>query len=228
MCWVDQISFFSAEARGPRPADLAGVLCGPGRIESFGRTAARFSVAVDEPWRGRALTAEFGRRGVDACVVTEGGRSLLRTAFRADLIGLANEWCPGAAKIVPRGFRLTGAELRLWALAAGRTGERDYLLAVDEDAPQTYAVLAEALSCLGLPVQVVSPNGAGPAIRVTGRRRLSTLGELLGTPPPAAERAWPARSDLVEKAKPIAAFGGRRPRRVRPRTLPGPMHATIW
>ena len=121
---VDQISFFSAEASGPCPADLAGVLCGPGRIESFGRTAARFSVAVDEPWRARVLAAEFVRCGVDASVVIEEGRWLVRTAFRIDLIGLANEWRLGSGKGVQRGFRRAGAQNRWWALAAGRGGEQ--------------------------------------------------------------------------------------------------------
>ena len=224
---VDQISFFSAEASGPCPADLAGVLCGPGRIESFGRTAARFSVAVDEPWRARVLAAEFVRCGVDASVVIEEGRWLVRTAFRIDLIGLANEWRLGSVKVVPPGFRLTGAQLRLWALAAGRTGEHDYLLAVDEEAPQTHADLVDVLLWLGVTVRVVSTGGGGSAIRVAGRRRLATLGELLGIPPPAAERAWPARNE-IDRGKPRAGFGNRQPRRVRSRALPGPTHATIW
>ncbi|WP_063628829.1 hypothetical protein [Amycolatopsis taiwanensis] len=224
---MDQISFFSAEASGPRPADLAGVLCGPGQIEIFGRTAARLSVAVDEPWRARALAAEFTCRGIGAGVVTEDGRPLLRTAFRVGLIGLANAWCSGPAKVVPRGFRLTGAELRLWALAAGQAGERDYLLAMDEQAPQTHAALADALGCLGLPCQVVTPRGGGPAIRVTGRRRLAALGELLGAPPPATEGAWPGQHE-AERRGPIAGLRGRQPRRARSRTLPGSMTATIW
>lgn len=224
---MDQISFFSAEASGPCPGDLAGVLCGPGRIEVFGRTAARLSVAVDEPWRARALAGEFARRGVDAGVVTEDGRPVLRTAFRVGLIGLAHAWRSGPAKVVPDGFRLTGAELRLWALAAGQAGERDYLLAMDEQAPQTHAALAEGLSHLGLSGQVVTPRGGGPAIRVTGRRRLSTLGELLGAPPPAAECAWPGQNE-VDGRRPVAGLGSTQPRRLRSRTLPGPMHATIW
>jgi hypothetical protein len=45
---VEQIPFFSAEASGPELADLAGLLCGPGQILGFGRTAARLSVPAGE------------------------------------------------------------------------------------------------------------------------------------------------------------------------------------
>lgn len=193
---MDQISFFSAEASGPRLADLAGVLCGRGQIVSFGRTAARLSVTVAEVWRAKTLATEFARRGVQADVLrTEDGEPLVRTAFRVDLIGLANAWCPREDKELPTGFRLTGGALRMWALAAGSPAERHYLLAVDEDAPDTHAPLAESLRHLGLPAQVVGPRGGGPAIRVTGRRRLATLEELIGTPPPAAAAVWPVRPE---------------------------------
>jgi len=192
MLSVDQLSIFSAEAAGPRLADLAGVLCGRGQIVSFGRTAARMSVTVEELWRARTLVTEFGRRGVHADVGRiEDGQLLVRTAFRADLIRLANAWHAGLEKELPTGFRLTGGALRLWALAAGVPAERHYLLAVDEDAPGTHAPLAGALHQLGLPAQLIGPRGGGPAIRVTGRRRLATLAELIGAPPPAATAIWP-------------------------------------
>ena len=193
---MDQISFFSAEASGPQLADLAGVLCGRGQIVSFGRTAARLSVAVGEAWRARTLATEFARRGVHADVVrTEDGQPLVRTAFRADLIRLADAWRPVEGKELPTGFRLTGGALRMWALTGGVPAERHYLLTVDEDAPGTHAPLAEALRQLGLPAQLVGPRGGGPAIRVTGRRRLSTLEELIGAPPPAAAAVWPLRPE---------------------------------
>ncbi|HVW42892.1 MAG TPA: hypothetical protein VHC18_16220 [Amycolatopsis sp.] len=193
---MDQISFFSAEASGPRLADLAGVLCGRGQIASFGRTAARLSVTLEEAWRARALATEFARRGVHAELArAEDGRPLVRTAFRADLIRLANAWQAGAEKELPTGFRLTGGALRLWALAAGVPAERYYLLTVDEDAPGTHAPLAGALHQLGLPAQLIGPRGGGPAVRVTGRRRLATLAELIGTPPPAAAAVWPLRPE---------------------------------
>jgi hypothetical protein len=188
---VDQLSFFSAEASGPRLADLAGVLCGPGQVAAFGRTAARLSVAVGETWRAQALATEFARRGVHAEVFRDETGLLVRTAFRVDLIHLARAWRAGAGKELPTGFRLTGGALRLWALASGQPNGNHYLLAVDEEASGTHAVLADACRQLGLPAQFVGPRAGGPAVRVTGRRRLATLEELIGAPPPAAVAVWP-------------------------------------
>nr|WP_191246179.1 hypothetical protein [Amycolatopsis deserti] len=189
---MDQMSLFSAEASGPDIADLSGVLCGQGQITGFARTAARLTVEVDEVWRARVLAAEFGRRGVSAELGrTEDGRPMIRTAFRSDLIGLARAWLDDEGKSLPGRFRLTGAALRLWALAAGRPGVQGYLLAVDERAPDTHEPLAEAFRQLGVPAQLVGPKGGGPAVRVTGRRRLATLAELIGMPPPGAEPVWP-------------------------------------
>ncbi|GHF03270.1 hypothetical protein GCM10017786_41200 [Amycolatopsis deserti] len=186
------MSLFSAEASGPDIADLSGVLCGQGQITGFARTAARLTVEVDEVWRARVLAAEFGRRGVSAELGrTEDGRPMIRTAFRSDLIGLARAWLDDEGKSLPGRFRLTGAALRLWALAAGRPGVQGYLLAVDERAPDTHEPLAEAFRQLGVPAQLVGPKGGGPAVRVTGRRRLATLAELIGMPPPGAEPVWP-------------------------------------
>jgi len=186
------MSLFSAEASGPDIADLCGVLCGQGQVTGFARTAARLTVEVDEVWRARVLAAEFGRRGVAAELGrSEAGAPSIRTAFRSDLIGLANAWLRGREKTLPTRFRLTGAALRLWALAAGRPGVQGYLLAVDERAPETHEPLAEAFRQLGLPAHLVGPKGGGPAVRVTGRRRLATLAELIGMPPPGAEPVWP-------------------------------------
>ncbi|TNC21071.1 hypothetical protein [Amycolatopsis alkalitolerans] len=195
---MDQLSFFSAEACGPELADLAGVLCGPGRITAFGRTAARLSVLVGEPWRARALATEFARRGVHADVLREESGLLVRTAFRADLIGFAAAWHAGEVKELPTGFRLTGGALRLWALAAGQPTGNHYLLSVDEAATATHAPLADACGQLGLPARVVGPNAGGPAVRVTGKRRLATLEELIGAPPAAAMAVWP-------QVKPVTA-----------------------
>lgn len=194
---MDQISLFSAEASGPDIADLSGVLCGQGQVTGFARTAARLTVEVDDVWRARVLAAEFDRRGVAAELGRAGdGRPLVRTAFRSDLIGLARAWLvdDGRSKTVPGRFRLTGAALRLWALAAGRPGVQGYLLAVDEQAPDTHEPLAAAFRQLGLPAQLVGPKAGGPAVRVTGRRRLATLAELIGMPPPGAEPVWPPRA----------------------------------
>ncbi|SDX13016.1 hypothetical protein SAMN05421504_102397 [Amycolatopsis xylanica] len=187
---MDQISFFSAEASGPRLADLAGLLCGQGRLASFGRTAARLTVRVEQPWRASLIAHECRRRGVDAEVsASEEGEPLVRTPFRVDLLPMAGQW--GIEKSIPAGFRLDGAMLRLWALACGRSAAHAYLLAVDLDAPETHEPLVGALAALGVPAQLVGPRGGGPAIKVTGRRRLACFAELIGTPPAAALPAWP-------------------------------------
>lgn len=187
---MDQLSFFSAEASGPRLADLAGVLCGQGRLAGFGRTAARLTVPVEELWRARVLVAEFARRGVHADILRDEEAALfVRTAFRKDLVRLAKAW--GEEKEPPPDFRLTGGALRLWALTAGRQCGNHYLLAVDEQVPELPETLADACRQLGVPAQSVGPKGGGPAVRVTGKRRLAALAELIGAAPPAAAAFWP-------------------------------------
>src|SRR5207249_466959 len=155
-------------------------------------------------------------------------RLLVRTPFRVDLIGLANAWQQGPVKALPDGFRLTGAALRMWALAAGRPDEQSYLLSVDEEAPETHTPLADAFCRLGLAVKLVGAAQGSSAIRVTGRRRLDTLAELLGTPPPAAAAAWPVQAGIGMGRPSAEGFGSRQSRRVRSSRLPGPTHATIW
>ena len=60
---VRQLSIFGAETTEPSPADLAGLLAGPGRLGRMGGTA-RVSVAVDAAWRVHVLVAELVARGL--------------------------------------------------------------------------------------------------------------------------------------------------------------------
>lgn len=192
---VGQLSFYSAEARQPGVADLAGLLCGPGQALGFARgTAARVSVVLEEPWRARPLSMACAERGVKADVgTTEEGRAMVRTAFRVDLTWLAADWLRGAAKAVPPDFQLDGAVLRLWALASGRWVESGYFLGLDPDAPGTHEPLRAALSASGLPSTLLDAPNGGPALRVIGRRRLARLAELVGSAPQGVEdRTWPA------------------------------------
>ncbi|OXM46675.1 hypothetical protein [Amycolatopsis alba] len=190
------ISLFSAEASGPGLADLAGVLCGPGRMTGFGRTAARLSAVVDEPWRASALARECRRRGADAQVsAAECGRPLVRTPFRVDLLPLEQRWTRGEGKVLPDGFRLDGAMLRMWALAAGSPQGNGYLLALDPEAPETYEPLIAALAQLGVPAK--AQKGEEALLRVTGRRRLAHVLELIGDAPAGAEPAWPSLVPVV-------------------------------
>lgn len=190
------ISLFSAEASGPGLADLAGVLCGPGRMAGFGRTAARLSVVVEEPWRARALARECRRCGAEAQVsAAECGRPLVRTPFRVDLLPLEQLWHRGEGKTLPEDFRLDGAMLRMWALAAGSPQGNGYLLALDPEAPETHERLIKALAQLGVPAK--AQRGDEAALRVTGRRRLARVLELIGDAPAGAELAWPSLVPVV-------------------------------
>ncbi|MBM7771412.1 hypothetical protein JOD54_001616 [Actinokineospora baliensis] len=194
---AQQMSFFSAEARHPRVADLAGLLCGPGRTVTFAKATARLLVPIDAPWRVKALVRACAERGVGAESHTdEQGGTWLRTAFRVDLAPLAADWgCQD--KAVPAGFVPDGAALRMWVAAVGCWAEGSYLLPLDPDAPTTHEPLASALAQCGLPATTVQSDAVGPALRLIGRRRLGRLRELVG-PPAGAGCAdqWPAVSRM--------------------------------
>jgi hypothetical protein len=210
---VAQLSFYSAEANPPARADLAGLLCGPGQVVSFGGVTARLSVPLSQTWRGRALVGELADRGVEATLYTTGDGLLLRTAFRRDLTALAAAWTDRStdrtadgstdrgAKLVPAGTSLAGRALRLWVLAAGDWIDGSYLLGLDRDAPRTHEPLTRAVTACGLPASPCRPPGEGPGLRISGRRRLARLAELVGSPPSAAaESHWPAVSRVRRTA----------------------------
>jgi hypothetical protein len=189
---VSQLSLFSADACPPRIGDLAGLLCGPGQIVRFGAgDQARLSIVLPDPARAPAVAAACAATGIAVSAVrTESGATALRTAFRCDLVGLARAWTQGAVKTVPPGWQLDGPTLRIWALAAGRPDERGgYLLALDPHAPETHLPLIAAATRLGLPPARVS---RGPALRISGTRRMQRLVELVGPVPPwAGAQDWP-------------------------------------
>lgn len=58
-----QLSIFGAESTEPSPADLAGLLAGPGRLGRMGGTA-RVTLRVDEAWRVHVLNDELTARGL--------------------------------------------------------------------------------------------------------------------------------------------------------------------
>lgn len=193
---MGQLSFFSAEANTPRLADLAGLLCAHGQLASFGGTAARLSIVLEERWRAEAIAAALAERGVEAeLAASEESHLLVRTAFRADLIPLATAWSSGAAKAVPAGLALDGAMLRLWALAAGDRCDGGYLLGLDPDAPDTHEPLGGSMARCGLAATMLGARGGGPGLRVSGLRRLNRLAELVGAAPAGpAQGRWPVDS----------------------------------
>ena len=58
-----QLPFFGAETTEPSPADLAGLLAGPGTLGRMGGTA-RVAIPVDAAWRVHVLVAELVARGL--------------------------------------------------------------------------------------------------------------------------------------------------------------------
>jgi hypothetical protein len=194
---VAQLSFYSAEANQPHAGDLAGLLCCQGQMAEFARTAARLTLPLAHRWRVRAMRLELAGRGVDATpTVAEDGTHGVRTAFRADLLPLAEEWTKEGEKFAPSGLTLDGGALRLWVLAAGEWLGSNYLLGLDPAAPDTYDTVRGALGFAGLPATL---QGAG--LRISGRRRLGRLAELVGSPPSGdAEEHWPAVSGVRRSA----------------------------
>ncbi|TDV40674.1 hypothetical protein [Actinophytocola oryzae] len=192
-----QLSFYSAEANRPQTGDLAGLLCCQGQLAEFARTAARLSLSLADRWRVRALRLALAERRVDAThTVTEEGVHGLRTAFRADLLPLAEEWTKEGEKFAPTGLTLDGGALRLWVLAAGDWLGTSYFLGLDPEAPDTYDTVRGALGNAGLPATL-----QGTGLRISGRRRLGRLAELVGRPPSGdAEEHWPAVSGMRRSA----------------------------
>ncbi|OBK20233.1 hypothetical protein [Mycobacterium sp. 1245852.3] len=197
---MSQLSFFTAESVPPAVADLSGVLAASGQIVTVGATGenavagARLSVVVDQPWRASAL-AEMIR---EAGLVAEIGRTdedtpLVRTAVDPSLSTLAAKWTRGAVKTVPPRWLPGPRELRAWTLAAGNPEGEHYLLALDPHAPDTHSPLASALMRVGIAPTLIGTRGGRPALRISGRRRLSRLVENVGEPPDGADASarWP-------------------------------------
>ncbi|OBG34056.1 hypothetical protein [Mycobacterium sp. E3198] len=197
---MSQLSFFTAESVPPAVADLSGVLAASGQIVLVGvpsesrEPGARLSVVVDHVWRASAL-AEMIR---DAGLAPEIGRTdedtpLVRTEVTPSLVTLAAEWTRGAVKTVPPRWLPGPRELRAWTLAAGNPEGDHYLLGLDPHAPDTHSPLASALMRVGIAPTLIGTRGGRPALRISGRRRLSRLVENVGEPPEGDEALslWP-------------------------------------
>ncbi|MFI6783907.1 hypothetical protein [Micromonospora sp. NPDC050276] len=188
-----QLVFFGAEAAEPTVADLAGLLAGPGEVVRMGGTA-RLWVQVDAAWRVHVLVAELASRGLAASwEPTEDERHAVRTSYTRILKPLAAAWLDGPTKRPPAAFHLTGRRLRLWVAAAGTPDPPDgFLLRLGADGQECWEPIGRALDAAGLAGTLLTSGEAGPAYRITGRRRLARLTELVGDPPSAAPvDAWP-------------------------------------
>ena len=188
-----QLVFFGADAAEPTVADLAGLLAGPGEVVRMGGTA-RLVVQVDAAWRVHVLVAELAARGLAASwEPTEGERHAVRTSYTRVLKPLAVAWLHGPTKRPPAAFHLTGRRLRLWLAAAGTPEQPDgFLLRLGAGDQECWEPIGVALAAAGLAGTLLSPGEGGPSYRITGRRRLTRLAELVGEPPPAAPpNAWP-------------------------------------
>ena len=201
-CWltvgdVSQLSFFSAESVPPAVTDLTGVLAASGQIVVVGGSdvqGARLSVVVDRPWRAAALAEMIDEAGLRSEITyTEEGTPLVRTAVDLRLRPIAVDWTRGAVKTVPPQWLPGPRELRAWTLAAGGPEADRYLLHLDPHAPDTYAPLASALMRVGIAPTLIGTRGPRPALRITGRRRLSRLVENVGEAPDddEARACWP-------------------------------------
>jgi hypothetical protein len=204
---VRQLSLFGVEAAEPSPTDLAGLLAGPGQLTRMGGTA-RVSVRVDAAWRVHALIPELVVRGFTANWLpveppeaeaeaaeeaeADAGETgfEVRTAYSSRLSGLGRAWLDGTAKRAPDRFFLSGPRLRLWAVAAGspRPGGYELRLGADDTA-RTWDTVDAALTRAGVPGVVLDTSAV---YRITGRRRLARLAELVGERPSAAPAGvWP-------------------------------------
>jgi hypothetical protein len=190
---VSQLSFFSAESVPPAVTDLTGVLAATGQIVVVG-DGARLSVVVEQPWRAVALAEMIADAGLQPQIArTDEGTPLVRTDVDARLTGIAEQWTRGAVKTVPPSWLPGPRELRAWTLAAGTPEADRYLLGLDPHAPDTHSPLASAMMRVGIAPTLIGTRGSRPALRISGRRRLSRLVENVGEPPGDTEAfsQWP-------------------------------------
>jgi hypothetical protein len=184
---VSQLSFFSAESVPPAVADLTGLLAAPGQVVLVGsgsQVGARLSVVVEHVWRAQALAEMIVEAGLQPEIArTDENTPLVRTAVDARLVAIAGEWTRGAVKTVPPQWLPGPRELRAWTLASGTPEADRYLLGLDPHAPDTHSPLASAMMRVGIAPTLIGTRGSRPALRISGRRRLSRLVENVGEPP---------------------------------------------
>ena len=183
---MSQLSFFSAESVPPAVADLTGMLAAPGQVVLVGAPRpGRAAVGGGRQlWRAEALAEMIAEAGLEPEIArTDEDTPLVRTAVDARLVGDRRRWTRGAVKTVPPQWLPGPRELRAWTLAAGTPEADRYLLGLDPHAPDTHSPLASAMMRVGIAPTLIGTRGARPALRISGRRRLSRLVENVGEPP---------------------------------------------
>jgi hypothetical protein len=197
---VTQPSLFSAETLPLEVAHLGGLLAAHGQAVA-GAGGARLSVLLSDRWRGEALGQECASRGIGAEVLSAdpGGAgtapmTLVRTERSERLAALAAAWTRGAVKAAPQDLVVEAGLLRVWLITAGRRTTAGYALGLDPHAPEMHQALAAACARAGLAGALVGATTDTPVIRLTGRKRLGRLLEVVGSPPPGAPvQSWPVR-----------------------------------
>ena len=155
---------------------------------------ARVSVVVDAAWRVHVLVAELvaprpatadlgaGRRSRD----TLGVRTAVRHA-RWPPLGARLAATAAVKRAAGRRSTSDGPRLRLWVGRRGRARSGGgYVAAARCLGRRVRAGSRSARPCaaVGLPAACCSdPRAGGPAYRITGRRRLARLAELVGDRP---------------------------------------------
>ena len=191
--YVSQLSFFSAESVPPAVADLTGILAAPGQVVLVG-DGARLSVVLDRLWRAEALAEMIIEAGLQPEIArTDENTPLVRTTADPRLLAITRDWTLGAVKTVPPQWLPGPRELRAWTLAAGTPEADRYLLGLDPHAPDTHAALESSMMRVGIAPTLIGTRGSRPALRISGRRRLSRLVENVGEPPGSVEafEQWP-------------------------------------
>ncbi|MEU4694518.1 hypothetical protein [Actinoplanes sp. NPDC023714] len=211
-----QLPMFGAETTEPSPADLAGLLAGPGHLGRMGGTA-RIWVQVDAAWRVHVLVEELRTRGLDATwasITPDSVRPEHRGEesppdeepssgeenpeavepeppqpvfeVRTSYSRRLNALATGWPQAAAQLF-LSGPRLRLWVAAAGGPRAGGYGLGLDP--AKDAAPVEAALVRAGLAGRV---SDDGRVYLITGRRRVTRLAELVGERPPAAPiELWP-------------------------------------
>jgi len=204
---VDQLTFFDTGLVPVTASDLGAVLVAQGQCQLlFGDAdttrgkrrkptpqSARLSVLLHSEWRARQLRdlAQF----VDCAVTvdTPAERSWLVRMEGPVLLPVAQAWTKGAVKTVPARWTLSDRALQIWATVAGTLEENGMRFGLDPHIA-SHELLREraaaALAQLGAAASYVGPRAGGPALRVTGQRRLGNIMTILGEPP--EDGSWDA------------------------------------